>query len=220
MAEQEFQVSSKNSLNFIFKLAGFFVSVVIIYFMVIWTLELSKVNIEDLPVIKVLRKDYKIKPDNKSHSDIENLDLSINSLKEGGDVNEDKSYKIQNLIEPNLSNEEESVSLSMKESLQNSITKALKSLAQEDVISPEKIFYLYLGSFDSKKLADRKLSEIKKIDDLKYISEFSIISDLLDNGKKIYNLRSTDNFFHEKAVGFCNEIKLYKFDCKIISGLL
>ena len=50
--------------------------------MIIWTLELSKVEIEDLPVISVLNDNFKISPKN-SHSDIQNLDLSINTLKEG-----------------------------------------------------------------------------------------------------------------------------------------
>ena len=82
MVDQYLQASPKKNKHFIIKFIGFCISTAIIYFMVIWTIELSKVEIEDLPVISVLKDNFKISANN-SHSDIQNLDLSINILKEG-----------------------------------------------------------------------------------------------------------------------------------------
>ena len=74
MVDQDLQASPNKNKHFIIKLFGFFLSTAIIYFMVIWTIELSKVEIEDLPVISVLNDNFKISAKN-SHSDIQNLGL-------------------------------------------------------------------------------------------------------------------------------------------------
>ena len=60
MVEEEFHAKSGTKVNIIIKLLGFCLSTTIIYFMVIWTVQLSKVEVEDLPVISVLNKDFKI----------------------------------------------------------------------------------------------------------------------------------------------------------------
>ena len=60
MVEEELHAKSGTKVNIIIKLLGFCLSTTIIYFMVIWTVQLSKVEIEDLPVISVLNKDFKI----------------------------------------------------------------------------------------------------------------------------------------------------------------
>ena len=60
MVEEELHAKSGTKVNIIIKLLGFCLSTTIIYFMVIWTIQLSKVEIEDLPVISVLNKDFKI----------------------------------------------------------------------------------------------------------------------------------------------------------------
>ena len=58
MVEEELHAKSGTKVNIIIKLLGFCLSTTIIYFMVIWTVQLSKVEIEDLPVISVLNKDF------------------------------------------------------------------------------------------------------------------------------------------------------------------
>ena len=125
-------------------------------------------------MISVLNDNFKISAKN-SHSGIQNLDLSINTLKEGKFEEYYKDLKLQNTIEPNLLVEEKSVSLDMEEALQNSISQALKSLEKQEVILSEKSFYLYLGSFENQNSANKKLSEINKIDQIKLITNFSVI---------------------------------------------
>ena len=78
MVEEELHAKSGAKVNIIIKLLGFCLSTTIIYFMVIWTIQLCKVEIEDLPVISVLNKDFKIPAEENSHDGIENLGLSIN----------------------------------------------------------------------------------------------------------------------------------------------
>ena len=190
----------------------------IIYFMVTWTIELSRVEIEDLPVISVLNDNFKIAAKN-SHSGIENLDLSINILKEGRFIENYKDHKLQNTIEPNLLEEEKAVSLDMKEALENSISLALKSLENQEIISSEEFFYLYLGSFENQKSADKKLSEINKIEKINFITDFSIIKKISNDDIISYSVVSSNNFFHEKAVDYCNAISSHNIDCKIISDL-
>ena len=43
----------------------------------------------------------------------------------------------------------------MENQLQNSINLALKSLENQEIISSDKSFYLYLGSFESAENADK-----------------------------------------------------------------
>ena len=66
----------------------------------------------------------------------------------------------------------------MEEALQNSISQALKSLEKQEVILSEKSFYLYLGSFENQNSANKKLSEINKIDQINLIANFSVIKKL------------------------------------------
>ena len=218
MVDQDLQANPNKNKHFIIKFIGFCLSTAIIYFMVIWTIELSKVEIEDLPVISVLNDNFKISAKN-SHSDIENLNLSINILKEGKFQEEYKNLKLQNTIEPNLLEEEKAVSLDMEEALQNSISQALKSLENQEVIFSEKSFYLYLGSFEDQNSANKKLSEINKIDQINLIANFSVIKKITKDNKSSYSVVSSNNFFHEKALDYCNDISSHNLECKIISDL-
>ena len=218
LVDQYLQESSKKNKHFIIKIIGFCISTAIIYFMIIWTLELSKVEIEDLPVISVLNDNFKISPKN-SHSDIQNLDLSINTLKEGKFEEDYKDLRLQNTIEPNLLEDEKAVTLDMEEALQNSISEALKSLENQEVILSEKSFYLYLGSFDNQNSANKKLSEINKIDQINLITNFSVIKKITRDNKNSYSVVSSNNFFHEKALDYCNDISSHNLECKIISDL-
>ena len=218
MVDQVLQASPNKSKHFTIKFIGFFLSLTIIYFMVIWTMELRKVEIEDLPVISVLNKDFKIAPQD-SHDNIENLDLSINILKEGKLDEDYKDHKLQNTLEPNLLEEEEAVSLDMEEALKNSISKALKSLEKQEIISSGKFFYLYLGSYENQNNANKKLSEINKIVKLNSITDFSVIKKITEDNKNSYSIISTTNFFHEKALDYCNDISSHNLECKIISDL-
>ena len=147
------------------------------------------------------------------------MDLSINTLKEGKFEENYKDLKLQNTIEPNLLVEEKSVSLDMEEALQNSISQALKSLEKQEVILSEKSFYLYLGSFENQNSANKKLSEINKIDQINLIANFSVIKKMTEDNKSSYSVVSSDNFFHEKALDYCNDISSHNLECKIISDL-
>jgi len=218
LVDQDFQASPSENKNFIIKFIGFCISTTIIYFMVTWTIELSKVEIEDLPVISVLNDNFKIAAKN-SHSGIENLDLSINILKEGKFIEDYKDHRLQNTIEPNLLEEEKAVSLDMKQALQNSISQALKSLENQEIILSEKSFYLYLGSFANQNIAEKKLSEINKIDQINLIADFSVIKKITKDNKSSYSIVSSNNFFHEKALDYCNDISSYNLECNIISDL-
>ena len=218
LVDQYLQESSKKNKHFIIKIIGFCISTAIIYFMIIWTLELSKVEIEDLPVISVLNDNFKISPKN-SHSDIQNLDLSINTLKEGKFEEDYKDLRLQNTIEPNLFEEEKAVTLDMEEALQNSISEALKSLENQEINLSERSFYLYLGSFENKNSANKKLSEINKIDQINLIANFSVIKKITKDNKNSYSVVSSNNFFHEKALDYCNDISSHNLECKIISDL-
>ena len=218
MVDQDLQANPNKNKHFIIKFIGFCISTAIIYFMVIWTIELSKVEIEDLPVISVLNDNYKISAKN-SHSDIQNLDLSINLLKEGKFKEDYKDLRLQNTIEPNLLEEEKAVTLDMEKALQKSISQALKSLENQEVILSEKSFYLYLGSFENQNSANRKLSEINKIDQINLISNFSVIKKITKDNKRSYSVVSSNNFFHEKALDYCNDISTHNLECKIISDL-
>ena len=219
MVEEELHAKSGTKVNIIIKLLGFCLSTTIIYFMVIWTLQLSKVEIEDLPVISVLNKDFKIPAAENSHDGIENLDLSINTLKEGNFLEDYKDYKPLNTIEPELLNNEKAVSSDMENQLQNSINLALKSLENQEIITSDKSFYLYLGSFESAENADKKLLAVKKIDDLNLVTNFSIKKNMNNNTINNYSVISNNYFFYEKALDHCEVVLKHNLDCKIISDI-
>ena len=219
MVEEELHAKSGTKVNIIIKLLGFCLSTTIIYFMVIWTLQLSKVEIEDLPVISVLNKDFKIPAAENSHDGIENLDLSINTLKEGNNLEDYKDYKPLNTIEPELLNNEKAVSSDMENQLQNSINLALKSLENQEIITSDKSFYLYLGSFESAENADKKLLAVKKIDDLNLVTNFSIKKNMNNNTINNYSVISNNYFFYEKALDHCEVVLKHNLDCKIISDI-
>ena len=219
MVEEELHAKSGAKVNIIIKLLGFCLSTTIIYFMVIWTLQLSKVEIEDLPVISVLNKDFKIPAAENSHDGIENLDLSINTLKEGNTLEDYKDYKPLNTIEPELLNNEKAVSSDMENQLQNSINLALKSLENQEIITSDKSFYLYLGSFESAENADKKLLAVKKIDDLNLVTNFSIKKNMNNNTINNYSVISNNYFFYEKALDHCEVVLKHNLDCKIISDI-
>ena len=218
MVEEELHAKSGTKVNIIIKLLGFCLSTTIIYFMVIWTIQLSKVEIEDLPVISVLNKDFKIPAAENSHDGIENLDLSINTLKEGNTLEDYKDYKPLNTIEPELLNNEKAVSSDMENQLQNSINLALKSLENQEIITSDKSFYLYLGSFESAENADKKLLAVKKIDDLNLVTNFSIKKNM-NNTINNYSVISNNYFFYEKALDHCEVVLKHNLDCKIISDI-
>ena len=219
MVEEELHAKSGAKVNIIIKLLGFCLSTTIIYFMVIWTIQLSKVEIEDLPVISVLNKDFKIPAAENSHDGIENLDLSINTLKEGNTLEDYKEYKPLNTIEPELLNNEKAVSSDMENQLQNSINLALKSLENQEIITSDKSFYLYLGSFESAENADKKLLAVKKIDDLNLVTNFSIRKNMNNNTINNYSVISNNYFFYEKALDHCEVVLKHNLDCKIISDI-
>ena len=219
MVEEELHAKSGTKVNIIIKLLGFCLSTTIIYFMVIWTIQLSKVEIEDLPVISVLNKDFKIPAAENSHDGIENLDLSINTLKEGNFLEDYKDYKPSNTIEPELLNNEKAVSSDMENQLQNSINLALKSLENQEIITSDKSFYLYLGSFESAENADKKLLAVKKIDDLNLVTNFSIKKNMNNNTINNYSVISNNYFFYEKALDHCEVVLKHNLDCKIISDI-
>ena len=219
MVEEKLHAKSGTKVNIIIKLLGFCLSTTIIYFMVIWTLQLSKVEIEDLPVISVLNKDFKIPAAENSHDGIENLDLSINTLKEGNSLEDYKDYKPLNTIEPELLNNEKAVSSDMENQLQNSINLALKSLENQEIITSDKSFYLYLGSFESAENADKKLLAVKKIDDLNLVTNFSIKKNMNNNTINNYSVISNNYFFYEKALDHCEVVLKHNLDCKIISDI-
>ena len=219
MVEEELHAKSGTKVNIIIKLLGFCLSTTIIYFMVIWTVQLSKVEIEDLPVISVLNKDFKIPAAENSHDGIENLDLSINTLKEGNSLEDYKDYKPLNTIEPELLNNEKAVSSDMQNQLQNSINLALKSLENQEIITSNKSFYLYLGSFESAENADKKLLAVEKIDDLNLVTNFSIKKNMNNNTINNYSVISNNYFFYEKALDHCEVVLKHNLDCKIISDI-
>ena len=219
MVEEELHAKSGTKVNIIIKLLGFCLSTTIIYFMVIWTVQLSKVEIQDLPVISVLNKDFKIPAEENSHDGIENLDLSINTLKEGNTLEDYKDYKPLNTIEPELLNNEKAVSSDMENQLQNSINLALKSLENQEIITSDKSFYLYLGSFESAENADKKLLAVKKIDDLNLVTNFSIKKNMNNNTINNYSVISNNYFFYEKALDHCEVVLKHNLDCKIISDI-
>ena len=219
MVEEELNAKPGTKVNITIKLLGFCLSTTIIYFMVIWTIQLSKVEIEDLPVISVLNKDFKIPAVENSHDGIENLGLSINKIKEGNSLEDYKDYKLLNTIEPELLNNEKAVSSDMKDQLQNSINLALKSLEDQEINLSDKSFYLYLGTFKSPENANKKLLTVNKIDDLNLVTNFSIKKNMTENNINNYSVVSTNYFFYEKALDYCEVVSKNDLDCKIISDM-
>ena len=219
LVEQEIRQVSNKSKSLIIKIVGFFLSSTIIYFIVVWTLELRTVNIEDLPIISVIDKDFKKVPPENLHENIENLNLSINVLKEGKIVEKNNYKKLQDTIEPNLHDDEVTVSINMEKDLQNSISNALKSLQDQELFSFDENFYLYLGSFEDEVIAKKKLQEIQQNDELRFISEFSVLKKQSIDDKKIFRIISIDHFLHQKAKDHCETFQLYDLECKVILDL-
>ena len=130
-----------------------------------------------------------------------------------------KDYKPSNTIEPELLNNEKAVSSDMENQLQNSINLALKSLENQEIITSDKSFYLYLGSFESAENADKKLLAVKKIDDLNLVTNFSIKKNMNNNTINNYSVISNNYFFYEKALDHCEVVLKHNLDCKIISDI-
>ena len=219
LGEEDLHVKPSTKVSIIIKLFGFCLSATIIYFMAIWTIELSKVEIEDLPVISVLNKDFKISAPENTHSNIENLDLSINTLKEGNPSDNYEDYKILNTIEPELLNNEKAVSSNMEDQLQNSINLALKSLENQEIISLDKSFYLYLGSFENLENANKKLLAAKQIHSLNSVTNFLIKRNISGDKINNYSVISNKYFYYENALDYCKAASKHNLDCKIISDI-
>ena len=107
----------------------------------------------------------------------------------------------------------------MKDQLQNSINLALKSLEKQEIISSDKSYYLYLGSFESPENANKRLIAVKKIDDLNLITNFSIKKNMTENDINNYSVISNNYFFYEKALDYCELVSKHDLDCKIISDI-
>ena len=106
----------------------------------------------------------------------------------------------------------------MENQLQNSINIALKSLENQEIITSDKSFYLYLGSFESAENADINLLAVKKIDDLNLVTNFSIKKNM-NNTINNYSVISNNYFFYEKALDHCEVVLKHNLDCKIISDI-
>ena len=212
MVQHEIEVKSQPGFNILLRLGGFLLSASILYFIVHLTLELSKVKIVDLPVVTALEVDFKKKPTELPQEIIENGDLSINSLR--GDnyslnFNQGSSY---NSLEETLTDSEKPVPLSMKQALENSITEALKRLAQNEIISQEEIYKVYFGSFDSYKAAEKKLKVVTKINEL---SAFSIVPRTLGE-KSVFRLETKKAISYENAKLLCDQLVSDNLECKVI----
>ena len=51
------------------------------------------------------------------------------------------------------------------------------------------------------------------------ITNFSVIKKITKDNRSSYSVISSNNFFHEKALDYCNDISSHNFECKIISDL-
>ena len=58
-----------------------------------------------------------------------------------------------------------------------------------------------------------------KIDQINLIANFSVIKKITKDNKNSYSVVSRNNFFHEKALDYCNDISSHNLECKIISDL-
>ena len=92
-------------------------------------------------------------------------------------------------------------------------------LENQEIITSDKSFYLYLGSFESAENADKKLLAVKKIDDLNLVTNFSIKKNMNNNTINNYSVISNNYFFYEKALDHCEVLLKHNLDCKIISDL-
>ena len=218
MVHQELDAKSQSGVNSLLRIFGFFLSIGTIYLIVVWTLELSQVEVRDLPVVRNLEPDFKKRPLEKNQEIIENGDLSINSLRGNENGIEETSGLGVNPFEEMLTSEEKPVPLSMKEALENSIAKALDSLTQEEIVFRGAIYQVYLGSFDDHQSALEKLKSIHKIEDLPISETFSIVSGVFDGTSTSYRLETKQKYTYENAKTICNKIISYKIECKVITG--
>ena len=215
MVHQELEVKSQAGFNHVVRFCAFCLSAGTLYLMVIWTLDLSQVEVGDLPVVSVLDADFKRKPPDAGQKIIENSDLSINSLRGNEDFTGDHSGLILGTFEETLTSEEKPVPLSMKKALENSIAEALNSLAKDEIISKEHIYQVYLGSFNNRDSALDKLMAISKIKEPSISESFAIVSGV-SGSTTSYRLETVDTYSFEKARQFCNHIVSHKLDCKVI----
>ena len=212
MVQHEIEVKSQTGFNKVLRLAGFLISATILYLMVHWTLELSQVKISDLPVVAALEVDFKKKPTELPQEIVENGDLSINSLR-GDNHSLNFNHRLsQNSLEENLTDNEKPVPLSMKEALENSITEALNRLAQNEIISQDEIYKVYLGSFDSYNAAEKNLKIVTKINEL---LAFNIFPRTLGE-KSVFRLETKKGISYENAKLLCDQLVSDNLDCKVI----
>ena len=217
MVQQEIDVKSNTGFNRVLRLGGFLLSTVILYLMVFWTLELSQVRVGDLPVINALDVDFKKKPVGFKEEIVKNNDLSINSLRGKQGYIKSNTGLIDNSLEEELTNSEKPVPLSMKEALENSITEALNRLAQNEIITQEKVYKVYLGSYDSYEAAGEKLKVIPQSNKLSDLSIFSIIPVRVDE-KIFFRLETEKVLSYENAKLLCDQLVADKLDCKVIKN--
>ena len=217
MVHQQLEAKPHTGFNRAVRFCGFLLSAGTIYLMVIWTLELSQVEVDDLPVIRALEPDFKKKPPEVSQKIINNSDLSINTLRGNESSAEDDTEIVVAPFEDTLTAEEKSVTLSMQEALVNSITEALTRLEENDIISQDSIYQVYLGSFESHGAALEKLRTISTIRELSISESFNIVSGKLGT-KNFYRLETIEMYTYEQAKQICNGFISQDLDCKIISG--
>ena len=185
--------------------------------MVFWTLELSQVRVGDLPVVNALDVDFKKKPVGFEEEIVKNKDLFINSLRGKQGYIKSNTGLIDNSLEEELNNSEKPVPLSMKEALENSITEALNRLAQNEIITQEKVYKVYLGSYDSYEAAGEKLKVIPQSNKLSDLSIFSIIP-VKVNEKIFFRLETEKVLSYENAKLLCDQLEADKLDCKVIKN--
>jgi len=217
LVHQQLEAKPYTGFNRAVRFCGFLLSAGTIYLMIIWTLELSQVEVDDLPVIRALEPNFKKKPPEESQKIINNSDLSINTLRGNESSAEDDTVIVLAPFEETLTAEEKSVTLSMQEALVNSITEALTRLEENDIISQDRIYQVYLGSFESHGAALEKLRTISAIRELSISKSFNIVSGKLGT-KNFYRLETIDMYTYEQAKQICNGFISQDLDCKIISG--
>ena len=212
MVQHEIEVKSQTGFNRVLRLGGFLLSATILYFMVHWTLELSQVKIGDLPVVAALEVDFKKKPTELSQELVKNGDLSINSLRGDHHSLNFNQRSSHDSLEETLPDNEKPVPLSMKEALENSITEALNRLAQDEIISQEEIYKVYLGSFDSYDAAEKNLKIATRINEL---SAFTIVPRVFGE-RSVFRLETKEVISYENAKLLCDQLVSGNLDCKVI----
>ena len=174
----------------------------------------KKVNSRDL--FEPLENEPEIESDEERFSEEK---TSLEEDNQNSFSEDNKYYNTLNTIEPKLHDNEKAVSLDMENQLQNSINLALKSLENQEIIPPDKSFYLYLGSFENQENAKKRLSAAKKIDDMDLVTNFSIKKNITDDVRNSFSVISNNFFFHEKALDYCKVVLKHNLDCKIISDI-